>query len=320
LFLKRQFIEDQREERGISKFDILKFRDLLQDAGISFTADFQKDLEVEFREQFREGTSSRALAHFKVGERGTRKSEFLRDLAAKFGFIPKNLEAQANLPLAGDRIEVIVKLGNDAKSDRPITQVGFALKDDPTDIIFIGEPTTAGAGAQITVKNLPQIPGTLLSAITQSKLALRSVARIDDILKRVDLDSLVGPIDAPIATLLEALGFPNADQQTIGNITRDLTDSLGRMRSGGVISEQEWETFMALVPQRSDPALTFVNKLNDFRAKMNDIVSVNLEAARVFGFNVGTSDADVNRGSSSSGSSKLQQLLEEKARRAGTGG
>jgi len=320
--LKRQFIEDQRG-RGIEKFDILTFKGLLKDGGVGITDDFRKELEDEFKKQFREGTSGRALAHFKVGERGVRKAEFLRDLGAKFGLIPQKFAEEANLALAGDRTEVLVKLGNDSKTDRPIAQVGFALKDDPTDIIFIGKPTIAGAGTKITVKNLPQIPGILLEGITQSKLALKSVARIDDILKRVNLESLVGPLDAPMATLLEKLGFPNTDQQTIGNITRDLTDTLGRMRSGGVISPEEWETFTALVPQRSDPALTFVNKLNDFRAKMNDIVSVNLEVAKTFQFNVGTSDVNVGTSGVSDGikgGSRLQQLLEERKRRAGTGG
>ena len=302
--LKTAFIADQKE-RGIRKFDILAFKQLLKDSGVS-TAELQGDLDKAFEAEFNQATSGIALARLSKAERGPFERDILNDMGAKFGIIPKKFEDKANIALSGNRIKVNVKLGNDPKTGRPITRVGFALKDAPTDIIFIGKPTTAGAAARVTVRNLPQIPSVLLSGITQSNLALKSVARIDEILSRVDVDSLVGPVDAPIATLLEGLGFPNADQQTIGNITRDLTDALGRMRSGGVISEQEWETFTALVPQRNDPAPTFVNKLNDFRAKMNDIKSVNLEAAETFGFNVGTSAPEFT----------LKELEAEKARRS----
>ncbi len=194
----------------------------------------------------------------------------------------------------GERIKVNVLLGNDKQTGRPITRIGFAKKNDPSDIKFIGKKTISGSGTQVNVSNLPQIPSALLTGITQSNLALKSVGRIEEIMGRIDIDKFVGPIDSRIGDVLEAVGAPNKDQQTIGNITKDLTDSLGRMRSGGVISDQEWETFMALVPQRTDNFQTFVNKLNDFKAKMSDIRGVNLDATRTFGFNTGTSDDDVS--------------------------
>lgn len=193
---------------------------------------------------------------------------------------------------AGERVKANILLGNDKKSGRPITQVGFAKRGDPTDIKFVGKPTVQGAGNQVNVSNLPQIPATLLTGITQSDIGLRAIGRIEDIMKRVDISGFVGPVDSRIGDVMEGIGLPNKDQQTIGNITTDLTDMLGRMRSGGVISDQEWENFMKLVPQRTDGFQTFVNKMADFKAKLNDIKGVNLDAAKTFGFNTGTADTN----------------------------
>ena len=305
--LKTAFIADQKG-RGINKFDVLAFKNLLEDVGVS-TTELQGDLDRAFEEDFRQATSGRVLARLPKAKIGTFERDVLNDMGAKFGSIPKKFEKKANLALSGDRIKVNVKLGNDPKTGRPVSRVGFALKDDPTNIIFIGKPTTAGAAAKITVKNLPQIPSVLLTSITQSDLALRSIGRVQAIMDRVDISGFVGPVDSRIGDVLEAIGLPNKDQQTIGNITTDLTDALGRMRSGGVISLEEEERFKNLVPQRTDNFQTFVNRMNDFKNKMDDIKSVNLEAAKTFGFNVGTSDTG--------GKSRLDQLLEERKKRVG---
>lgn len=192
---------------------------------------------------------------------------------------------------AGERVKVTVRLGNDETTGRPITQVGFAKRNDPSDIKFVGKPTVQGAGNQVNVSNLPQIPASLLTGITQSKLTLKSIGRVEEILSRIGKDKfagLVGPVDNLIGSGREFFGIPDRDQQTIGNITKDLTDALGRMRSGGVISDEEWKTFSALVPQRSDNFPTFVNKMLDFKRKMQDTFDVNLESAATFGFNTGT--------------------------------
>ena len=192
---------------------------------------------------------------------------------------------------AGERVKVSVLLGNDEKSGRPITQVGFAKKSDPTDIKFIGQPTISGAGSSVNVSNLPQIPSSMLTAITGSNLGLKQMSRIKSIIDRLgvsDFGELVGPWDNVIGSAMEKAGIPNKDQQSIKTITTDMTDLLGRLRSGGVISEQEWKNFRLLVPQRSDNMQTFINKMGDFNNKMSDILSVNLEAAGTFGFNTGT--------------------------------
>ena len=198
---------------------------------------------------------------------------------------------------AGERTKVNVLLGNDKKSGRPITQVGFAKKNDPSDIKFIGKPTVAGAGSQVNVSNLPQIPATMLNAITGAKLGIKQMGRIQSIINRLGVSNfgdLVGPWDNVIGGLMEKAGIPNKDQQSIKTITTDMTDLLGRLRSGGVISEQEWANFKLLVPQRGDNTQTFINKMGDFNNKMNDILSANLGSAQTFGFNTGTAQVGSN--------------------------
>ena len=219
-----------------------------------------------------------------------------------------DLDRQAK---AGERIKALVKLGNDPKTGRPITQVGFAKRNNPSDIVFVGKPTTSSPGTNVNVNNLPQIPTGLLTAITQSDTSLKSVERLEEILKRVDASGLIGPIDSAVGSFFEKIGMPDQDQQTIMNISIDLTDSLGRMRSGGVISEEEWQNFQRLVPQRSDNYPTFVNKLRNFKLKLQDIRDANITSAQTFGFNIGTAQQTQPETQAPT----LEELKAEQARR-----
>lgn len=98
--LKRQFIADQKG-RKIEDFDILKFKGLIDSAGIRITDNFQKDLDKEFEKQFRQGTKGRDLAKLNEQERISFERDKLTDTAADFGFVPDKFKDRVDAELAG---------------------------------------------------------------------------------------------------------------------------------------------------------------------------------------------------------------------------
>lgn len=98
--LKKAFIADQRG-RKIKDFDILKFKELIDSAGIRITDNFQKDLDKEFEKEFRLGTKGRDLAKLNEQERISFERDKLTDLAAEFGFVPDKFQGRVDTELAG---------------------------------------------------------------------------------------------------------------------------------------------------------------------------------------------------------------------------
>jgi len=92
--LKTSFIQDQKKLRGINKFDILAFRKLLKDVGVS-TAELQGDLDEAFEEAFRKATSGKSLANLSKQEKEAFEQDILNDLGAEFGSIPEKFEAKS---------------------------------------------------------------------------------------------------------------------------------------------------------------------------------------------------------------------------------
>ena len=97
-------------------------------------------------------------------------------------------------------------------------------------------------------------------ALTLSKGGLKSIQELNDVLKK--FDGVVPKFDAAMPEMLKS-----PDARKIALLSKDLADSIGRLRSGGAINEEELATFKSFIPNAFDDTETVKFKLQKLEEK-----------------------------------------------------